>query len=274
METVDTGKITSWLDQAQSMLIALGFKVLGAIMAVLLGRWLIRQALRLLAAGMVRQKFDATVQRYLLSCIQVGLNTLLALVILGVFGIETTSLAALAAGAGVAIGAAWSGLLGNFAAGFFLLVMRPYKVGDYVLVGGVEGVVLELGLFGTTINTPDYVKTIVGNGKIMAGDIRNYSANPYRRVDLAVQLASSVDPHQAIVLLRDAVAKVHNLSPLTPVHVEILEFNEYGPKLVVRPYCNSEHFWQVYFDTNLVIADTLRRAGFPVATHPVRVYPA
>ena len=173
----------------------------------------------------------------------------------------------------MAIGAAWSGLLGNFAAGIFLLVLRPYQVGDYVMIGGIEGTVLELGLFGSTLTTPDNFKTIVGNGKIMGSDIKNYSAHAFRRVELVAQLAGSADANKAIALLNEAVSKVPNISASPAVDVEILEFNEFGPKLAVRPYCHTDHFWQVYFDTNKTIADTLGSAGFAVATRPVKIYP-
>jgi small conductance mechanosensitive channel len=207
------------------------------------------------------------------SFINVALNIALVVAILGYFGVQTTTFAALVAGAGVAIGAAWSGLLGNFAAGIFLLVLRPYKVGDYISGGGVEGTVTEIGLFGTSINSPDNVKTIVGNGKVMSGDIKNFSANGFRRVDLGAQLAGTADVHKAIELLKEAVAKVPNRAPNTGVDVEIAEFNEFGPKLAVRPYCHTDHYWQVVFDTNKTIADTLGAAGFPAATRPVKIYP-
>lgn len=269
---MNTANITSWVDQVQPILVAFGLKVLGAIAVFVIGRWLITAATNLIGSVMTRQKLDPTVQRYLVNFIGVSLNIILVVAILGYFGVETTSFAALVAGAGVAIGAAWSGLLGNFASGIFLLVLRPFQVGDYVSVGGVEGTVLELGLFGTALTTPDNVKTIVGNGKIMGGDIKNFSANAFRRVDLVAQLAGSADVHQAIVLLKEAVAKVANISAAQGVDVEILEFNEFGPKLAVRPYCHTDHYWQVYFDTNKTIADTLGAAGFPVATRPVRMY--
>lgn len=270
---MEAGKITTWMDQAQPILVAFGLKVLGAIAVFVIGRWLIGLATRLIGAAMTRQQLDPTVQRYLVSFITVALNIILVVAILGYFGVETTSFAALVAGAGVAIGAAWSGLLGNFAAGIFLLVLRPYQVGEYVMIGGIEGTVMELGLFGTTITTPDNVKTIVGNGKIMGSDIKNYSSNPYRRVELVAQLAGSADAHKAIALLKEAVSKVANISKTPAVDVEILEFNEFGPKLAVRPYCHTAHYWQVYFDTNKTIADTLGAAGFPVATRPVKIYP-
>ncbi|NJM43523.1 MAG: mechanosensitive ion channel family protein [Brachymonas sp.] len=270
---MDSSKITSWLDQVQPILVAFGLKVLGAIAVFIVGRWLIGLACRMIGAAMTRQKLDITVQNYLVSFISVALNIVLVVAILGYFGVETTSFAALVAGAGVAIGAAWSGLLGNFAAGIFLLILRPYKVGDYVTVGGVEGTVVEIGLFGTTLNTPDNVRTIVGNGKVMGGDFKNFTHNPYRRVDLGAQLAGSADMHKAVALLKEAVAKVANTKAEQGVDVEIIEFNEFGPKLAVRPYCHTDHYWQVYFDTNKTIADTLGAAGFPVATRPVKMYP-
>lgn len=269
---MDTSKITTWMDQAQPILVAFGLKVVGAIAVFIIGRWLISLATSLVGAAMTRQKLDPTVQRYLVSLITIALNIILVVAILGYFGVETTSFAALVAGAGVAIGAAWSGLLGNFAAGIFLLVLRPYQVGDYVMIGGVEGTVMELGLFGTTLTTPDNVKTVVGNGKIMGSDIKNYTANPYRRVELVAQLAGSADVNAAIALLKNAVSQVPNITQSQGVDVEILEFNEFGPKLAVRPYCHTTHYWQVYFDTNKTIADTLGAAGFPVATRPVRIY--
>ena len=118
---------------------------------------------------------------------------LLVIGILGYFGVETTSFAALIAALGIAIGAAWGGLLSNFAAGAFILVLRPFKVGDYVLAGEVEGTVRAIGLFTTAIDTPDNVNTMVGNAKVMNGTIKNFSHNPFRRVDLTAQLDHTVD---------------------------------------------------------------------------------
>src|SRR5262245_65232254 len=125
---------------------------------------------------------------YMVNIVTVMLNIALVLGILGYFGVETTTFAALFAAAGVAIGMAWSGLLGNFAAGAFLVILRPFKVGDFVTVGGVTGTVEEVGLFATSIDTPDNVRTYVGNNKIFSDTIQNFSTNQYRRVDLSAQL--------------------------------------------------------------------------------------
>ena len=136
--------------------------------------------------------------RYIGSAVTVALNIILVVAILGYFGVETTSFAALVAGLGIAVGAAWGGLLSNFAAGAFILMLRPFKVGDYVLAGDVEGTVRMIGLFATALDTPDNVLTLVGNAKIMGGTIKNFSHNAYRRVELTAQLDHTVDPADAI----------------------------------------------------------------------------
>ena len=184
--------------------------------------------------------------------------------ILGYFGVETTSFAAILAAAGVAIGMAWSGLLANFAAGAFMIVLRPIKVGDFVTVGGVTGTVKEIGLFVTAINTLENVLTIVGNNKIFSDTIHNFSTNPYRRVDRLAQLNHSVDHNEAIHLLKERLAKIPNVKADPPPDVEILDFNLAGPVLAVRPYCHTDHYWQVYFDTNRAIREAFGAAGFPV----------
>ena len=249
-----------WTD----IVVGVGLKVLGAIAVWVIGRWLIGLAMRLLAAGLNRQHVDATLVRYLISFLTIALNVILVVAILGYFGLETTSFAALLAGVGLAVGAAWAGLLSNFAAGAFLLMFRPFKVGDYILAGGVEGTVHEIGLFTTTIHTPDNVVTIVGNAKIFADNIKNYSANPYRRVELLAQLAHTVDPADAVARLGPALAKIPNVLASPQPDVKILSFNERGPLLAVRPYCNNAHYWQVYFDTNEVIRKTFAGAAYPV----------
>jgi small conductance mechanosensitive channel len=257
IENLDTGY---WAGIA----VDVGLKIGGAIVVWAIGRWLISLAMRLLSAGLTRQQVEPTLIRYLISFLTIALNIVLVVAILGYFGLETTSFAALIAAVGIAIGAAWAGLLSNFAAGAFLLMFRPFKVGDYILAAGVEGTVEEVGLFTTAINTPDNVMTIVGNAKIFGDNIKNYSANPYRRVELVAQLAHTVDPADAVARLKSMLAQIPNVLPAPAPDVEILTFNERGPVLAVRPYCNNAHYWQVYFDTNAAIRRTFAGAAYPV----------
>ena len=246
---------------------AVGLKILAAIAIWIVGRWLIGLLLRMIGSALKKQQVDPTLIRYIHSAVSALLNIVLVIGILGFFGVETTSFAALVAAAGVAIGMAWSGLLANFAGGVFLVILQPFKVGDFITAAGVTGTVEEIGLFATTFNTPDNVKTIVGNGKVLGDTIQNFSANPYRRVELTAQLAHGVDPQAAIALLKPELARVPNvLADPAPV-LEILEFNLAGPVLAVRPFCNNANYWQVYFDTNRLIRDVFARAGFPVPEH-------
>jgi small conductance mechanosensitive channel len=189
----------------------------------------------------------------------------LIVAILGVFGVETTTFAALIAAGGVAIGVAWGGLLANFAAGAFLVFLRPFRVGDLVTAGGVTGTVEAIGLFGTVINTPDNVHTIIGNNKVFAETIQNYSVNPYRRVDLTATISNAVDHRIAIALLKERLATVPNVLATPAPDVDVLEFTAAGPKLCVRPYCRPEHYWDVYFETNRLIREAFAAAGFPAA---------
>jgi small conductance mechanosensitive channel len=254
-----------------AVLVAFGLKVVGAIIAWMIGRWLIGFAVRLLSRALTRQHVDPTLLRWLGNVITVALNIILVVAILGYFGVETTSFAALVAGIGVAIGAAWGGLLSNLAAGTFLITLRPFKVGDYVQAGGVEGTVMEIGLFATNINTPDNVATLVGNAAIFSGTIQNYSANPFRRVDRTAQLAHGVDVHDAIRRLQEAIAKIPNVAASPAPDVSIIDFTPMGPVLAVRPYTHTDHYWQVYFDTNRAIVDTFGSAGYPVPETHFRV---
>ena len=245
------------------------FKLLGAIALWVVGGWLIALAMRLLRRIFNRGTLDPVLVGYLLSILAVVLRVILVVAILGYFGVETASFAALLAGAGLAIGAAWSGMLGNFAAGLFLQIFRPVSPGDYVEAGGVEGTVEEVGIFVTAITSPDNVRNYVGNAKLFGDNIKNYSATPYRRVELVAQLDNSADVGKAIGLLKEGIKQVPNQVEGMAADVEVLEFSERGPRLAVRPYTHTANYWQVYFDTNRMIVEVLGKAGFPVPRIPV-----
>jgi small conductance mechanosensitive channel len=213
--------------------------------------------------------------RYVGSIVSVALTIGLVVALLGYFGFETTSFAALIAGVGIAIGAAWAGLLANFAAGAFLVVLRPFRVGHYIKVAGIEGSVTEIGLFATTIMTPDHVVVFIGNNKIFGDTIYNYTTSPTRRVERTAQLAHGVDVNDAIARLKDALAKIPNVAKSPEPLVEIVDFTSRGPLLAVRPYTHPDSYWQVYFDTNRAIVKTFGDAGYPVPTdHVAQTSPA
>jgi len=247
-------------------LIDLAIKVAAAIAFWIIGRWLIGTVVSLMQKAMSRNHVDPTLTKYLGSIVAIALNIALVLGILGYFGIQTTSFAAMLAGAGVAIGAAWSGMLGNFAAGAFMLVLRPFKVGDFVQIGGLVGTIHELGLFGTSIITPDNVHTLVGNSKVFSETILNYSARPTRRVERTAQLAGGVDVLDAIARFKAALAQIPNVVATPAPEVNLLDINLVGTVIAVRPYCHTDHYWQVYFDTNEMMVRVAKEAGWPAPT--------
>src|SRR5262245_28259179 len=255
--------VNALMASATATLVAVAWKIAGAILLWLVGRWLIRLGVRLLSRALAGQRLDPTLSRYLQTGLSVVLNVALIIALLGFFGVETTTFAALLAAGGIAIGVAWGGLLANFAAGAFLVFLRPFKVGDQVMAGGVNGMVDGSGRFRTTITTPDNVLTIVGNNKVFSETIQNFSANAYRRVDLTATINNAVDHQRAIHLLKERLARIPNVLATPAPDVDILQFTPAGPQLCVRPYCSNQHYWQVYFDTNRLIPESFGEAGLP-----------
>lgn len=204
--------------------------MLAALAVWVIGRWLIGMTLNVFSRAMLAgKKVDATLANYLRAILSVMLTMVLILAIFDIFRVKTTSFAVLLAGAGLAIGTAWGGLLQHFAAGVFMQVLRPFKVGDFVQAVGVTGTVTEIGLFGTTLATPD-------NVHIISGSIQNFSTLPHRRVDCVAKVTNSVDPLDAIARLKPAIAAIANVKESPAPEIEILQFTPEGPLLAVRPY--------------------------------------
>jgi small conductance mechanosensitive channel len=265
---MDWNAISQFVQQKAA---SVGLQILGAIVLYIVGRWLISLVVNAVQRILTRQHIEPTVMRFAGNTLAVVLNFTLVVAILGYFGVQTTTFAALIAAAGLAVGTAWAGLLSNFAAGAFLLVLRPFKVGDFISAGGVTGNVHEIGLFVTTFDTPDNVKTFVGNSKIFSDTIQNYSVNAFRRVDLTAQISGASDPRLAISRLKERIATIPNVVEKPPVDVTILSFTPFGPVLAVRPFCHNDHYWQVYFDTNMAIREVLGDTAFPGPVYPVGI---
>jgi small conductance mechanosensitive channel len=260
---MDASTLQSIGQNASVWLTQFGLKALGALAIWIVARRLIAFSVRLVGAGLRRQPIDPTVIGFTTSAISVLLHIVLVVALLGFFGVETTSFAALLAGAGLAIGAAWSGLLSNFAAGVFLMILRPFKAGDFISAGGVTGTVEEVGLFASVINTPDNIRTIVGNSKIFADNIQNFSANPYRRVDVSAAVPGGVDVSALIRRVDEQVRKIPNVRGEPAPLVEVQQFTAFGPVLAVRPYTSNEAYWQVYFDTHRLLRESFGAVAFP-----------
>ena len=251
-------------------LVPFGLKILAAIAIWIVGSLFINGFARLARRGLNLRHLDPTLANYAISTIHVALRIVLVMAILGVCGIPTTSFAALIGAAGVAIGVAWSGLLANFAAGIFLVVLHPFKVGDYITAAGQTGTVTEIGLFMTIMTTDNNLRVYIGNNKLFSDTITNYNVNATRRADLRCQIAGDVDPAAAIALLTERMSRIPNVCATPAIGVVIVEFNALGTLLAVRLFAPTPNFGQVNNDANIAIAETARIAGWPApATYQV-----
>ncbi|WP_449433661.1 mechanosensitive ion channel family protein [Pseudomonas putida] len=254
--TLDTLRI--WLvEHAASFALTL----FSAILIWVAGRWLINFVVRLVQRSLIRQKFDPTVLRYVGSFITVTLNIILVIAILSYCGIETTSFAAMLAAVALAISMAWSGLLANLAAGGFIIVLRPFKVGDLVKAGDVTGTVVEIGLFSTSLNTADNVLALVGNNKVFSETVYNYSSNPFRRVEWTAPLPANIETQALVKQVTMKVSQLPRVMPEPHAVANILNNDDGTFSLVVHAYCDNDYYDAVQASGNGVLEALLNDSG-------------
>ncbi|MFP2906268.1 mechanosensitive ion channel family protein [Pyxidicoccus sp. 3LFB2] len=239
-------------------------KAVGALVLWYLGRTIINGFRRVLNLALQKRQLDATLIRYVESLFAGSLTILLLLGILGMMGVETTSFAALLAAAGIAIGAAWAGLLSNFAAGIFLLVLRPFRVGDEISAAGVTGVVQEIGLFATTMDTGDNLRISVGNNRLFGDNIINFTHHPHRRVVVKLPLLHGGDIRLQMRALQEMAATVPGALPQPAPSVGVAEFTVHGPVLAIGVSCKPTEAGAVTGALTAVVADFLVASGYSV----------
>lgn len=185
------------IEKIANGIVSLGFKLLIAILVFYVGKFIIKRLYRWTQSLMIRRDVDASLTTFVLSLIKITLYFILIVTVIGIMGIETSSFIALFASAGVAIGMALSGTLQNFAGGVLILLLKPYKVGDFIEAQGYTGSVKAINIFNTVINTPDNKSIIIPNGGLSTSSVNNYSLEGYRRVDWTVGLAYGTDYDKA-----------------------------------------------------------------------------
>lgn len=224
-----------------------GVKLMTAVIIFFGGKWLARRVSNLLKAAMTRAHFDMTLVRFLGNIFYAGMLGLVCVIALSHIGIETASLAAVIAAAGLAVGLALQGSLSNFAAGVLLIIFRPFCAGDFIEAGGVSGTVEEITIFTTILNTPDNKRVIVPNSEISGGAIINYSANENRRVDLVIGIGYGDNIARAKDVIMAAVkAEPRVLQTPEPV-VAVSELGDSSVNFVVRPWVGKADYWAARF---------------------------
>ena len=251
---------------------ALGFckNLVIAIIVFFIGRWLIKWASRMITKLMQRANVEKSLYTFLTSIANVVMWLILVIIVISILGIETSSFIALFASAGMAIGMALSGTLQNFAGGVMILLFKPFRVGDYIEAQGYAGRVKEIQIFNTIIRTNDAQIIIIPNGGLSTGSMKNYSSEPYRRVDLDFQVAYGTDLDEA----KKAIGEIQLSCPqvLTgPVAdsdvvaapwIGLTELGESGIVLNTRTWCRGQDYWTVYFYLNETVYQQLRQRGF------------
>ena len=245
MENIDVDK---WMDMLIAFGSDFGLKVLGAIVIWIIGSWIIKRVKKLLVKAMNKVEYDESLEKFISSLIVVSLRIILFIVILGNLGVETTSFAAVLAAAGLAIGLALQGSLSNFAGGVLILIFKPYKTGDFIEAQGEMGVVKQIEIFTTKLNTPDNKEVILPNGAVSNGNITNYSAEKKRRVDITMGVSYDADIKQTKdVLLKVLTDNAKVLKDPAPV-ILLGELADSSVNFKVRPWVQSEDYWDVYFE--------------------------
>lgn len=234
-----------------NMIVSFAFKVVIAVVVFYIGRFLIRKINGLLKNIFDRKKVDLSLSTFVLSFTQILLYFILVVTIIGILGIETSSFLALFASAGVAIGMALSGTLQNFAGGILVLIIKPFKVGDYIEAQGFAGTVKEIIMFHTVITTPDNKTIMIPNGALSSGSINNYSVQPRRRVDWAISIAYGDNFQNAANAIMDILKsdpRVIQNDPAQEVFVGLKELGDSSVNLTARAWCESKDYWPLYFD--------------------------
>lgn len=252
------------ITQVQELVTIYGLRVLAALAILLFGRIAAGWGRRLVRKLMVRGGTDEIVINFVASLVYFALMAFVVLAALGQLGIQTTSFVAIIGAAGLAIGLALQGSLANFAAGFLLVLFRPFKVGDFIEAAGVSGSVEAISIFTTTLTTPDNKLIIVPNSSIYSDNIINYSAKETRRVDLVVGVSYDADLSQVKQILRDIAtgdSRVH--SDPAPL-IAVSELADNSVNLVMRMWTKASDYWGVHYDATEAVKLRLDDAGIGI----------
>lgn len=234
--------------------------IIGLFVAFWIAGWVRNRIQRTLEAG----KFDPTLSRFFANMARYGILTGAILGLLGVFGIQTASFAAVIAAAGLAVGLAFQGTLANFAAGMMLLVFRPFKVGDLITVSGQTGFVEAIDLFTIEMKTPDNKKIIVANKNVFGANIENYTHHPTRRVDVPVGVEYGADIDKTIEVLDKAAQSVEGVLADPPHQIFLKALGASSVDYQVRVWCNTPDYWNVYQATIRATKMHLDEAGLGI----------
>ncbi len=245
------------INTVSGILIQYGFKIVGAIIILVIGRIVARFLSSWLRKSMVKGKVDTLLVGFTENMAFVGIMVFVALAALKTLNIPVLSFVSVLAAAGLAIGLALQGSLSNFAAGFLMILFKPIHVGDFVEVGGTKGVVQEIQIFNTILNSPDNIRVIVPNSQVTGGCIRNYSTNATRRVDLVIGVSYEDDLAKTREVIEGVLSKDDRILQDPAPTIAVSELADSSVNFVVRPWVKNTDYWSVYFQITEQIKNAL-----------------
>lgn len=248
----------------QPYLIQYGLKALSALLIFIIGKWIARRITNVFVKVLQVRDIDQTLVKFLEGIFYYLLLAAVIISAIGQLGVKTTSFLAIIGAAGLAVGLALKDSLANFSSGVMLILFRPFRVGDLVIVGGEEGVVEKISIFSTMLNTVDNQKKIIPNGAIGNAPITNQTANPTRRVDLVIGIGYDDDIKKAKDILVDIVESQEKVLKSPAPVVAVSELADSSVNLVVRPWVNTPDYWSVYFALTERIKITFDAQGITI----------
>ena len=261
---------TGYIQKITDMAISYAPKIIGAILIYLVGNWMIGKVIQIMKKIFEKKKYDPSLDTFLISLVKVMLTILMFITVASVLGVDTTAFGALMVGAGVAIGSALNGTLGNFAGGVMMLIFKPFKVGDMIEAQGTTGVVTEQGVFSTTVLTAENKTVFVPNGPLSTGIIINYTTHGSLRVDFFMAISLDQDIEEAKrVTIEALLTHPSVLKDPKPV-VSVSKVGDGMVTLSIQPYCVQADYWSVYFGCTELVKKAWDIAGVDGPT-PQRV---
>ncbi|TYB78382.1 mechanosensitive ion channel family protein [Bizionia myxarmorum] len=256
--------LENWTDQAIAFATTYGLKVIAAILIWIVGSWIIKKIIKGARNLMDKSGYEESLKKFLLNLLSAILKILLVITLLGTLGVPTTQFAAIIAAAGLAIGLALQGSLGNFAGGILIMIFKPIKIGDFIEAQGVSGTVKEIEIFTTKLNTTDNKEVIIPNGALSNGNIINYSTEDTRRVDFTFGVGYDSDIKKTKEVIYGVVS-AHPLVLKDPaIAINVSELASSSINFFTRAWVKKEDYWAVKFDVIEQTKEALDAAGIDI----------
>ena len=261
IEAARNGQIDQVIEQVTTTGIEMGKSLLFAIVLAVVGRYVIKFINRMVAGMLERRNVEPTVQSFLKSFVNITLIVLLIIMVVGTLGVNTTSLAALLASAGLAVGMALSGNLQNLAGGIILLFLKPFKVGDFIEAQGVSGTVKAIQIFHTILTTVDNKELFIPNGALSSGNITNYTKNELRRVDFSIGVEYGTEAEKVKQVTMDILKQDSRIMTDPAPFIAVKELGDNGVIYAIRVWAKASDYWGVFFDTTERIYTRYNKEG-------------